>query len=305
MKILGYAYTTGSITDPAVTFTNISRLADGTAALDANGYFVASNLPALQSTIPGSGSIAVDLIFKTQNLGKYGTTFVIWTDGGMAYSTLNATASSPAAALVQVSTLAGGWTTVPHCPTSGVNCTFYFDMGTSPGLTSTTLTIKVTNTGGSALVFQKSKPPIDPALGAANPNSDFFEGQSVNPGESSVANIIFSPPAATLNAASTVYSGIWTLNVNDVTFGVHFLNFSARWRRGRSAQRSAAARRASSTWAATRTNVNARIEPNNVGGATNENGACQSAAAAEGAVFAGAEYSSECWIGGSVPLSQA
>lgn len=67
MTILGYAFTNGSVepnSDNPTTWTNVTTT-NGISVLDINEYFMASNLPAVGTIIPGGDSITVNALFNT------------------------------------------------------------------------------------------------------------------------------------------------------------------------------------------------------------------------------------------------
>lgn len=99
-------------------------------------------------------------------------------------------------------------------------------MGTAPGPGTTLQTINFHNIGGSDLIITKSKPPIGTVLGATNPASELSEGLGIAPGNQSSAIVYFQLGQPVLNSDPVVHWGAWTLNTNDLTFGVHVLNFT-------------------------------------------------------------------------------
>ncbi|KAK3944151.1 WSC domain-containing protein [Diplogelasinospora grovesii] len=302
MQILGYAFTTDSPTAPSAQFSNITQNANGTYMLDANGYFTTTDLPAVGSTIPGGSSVIVHMTFLCSTLGDFYTTFAVWTDGGMAHSVLTGSANSQPVALLEYSTPEGGWATIPDCVDPSADCAFQLDMGTSVGgLTTTEMVIRFTNTGGSDLMMDKSKPPLGKFLGAENPNTDLSEGMVIRPGKSATATMFFSPGSAVLNSDPVVYSGAWTINVNDLTFGVHVLNFTGTLVGKQVGPALANGNPRFKYLGCYQDSTTARIETTQSNIANNSNGACQQFAVTSKAAFAGTEYTTECWVGRNIP----
>lgn len=175
-------------------------------------------------------------------------------------------------------------------------------MGTTLGLTTSSIVIRLTNQGGSTLVVTKSKPPIGGVLFAANPDTDFSEGLGIAPGSSSNANILFEPEPPVLNSNDELFSAVWTLNTNDPNFGVHVLNFSGTVTSTKTGPMTPDGNALYQYLGCYQDNVNIRIESTGYTNINiNTNGLCQNQSYAAGAVFAGTEYMQECWVGNVIP----
>ncbi|KAK3378034.1 WSC domain-containing protein [Podospora didyma] len=301
MKILGYAFTIDSPTSAGAQFTNITQGANGTYRLDANGFFTTEDLPSLDSTIAAGSSVIVHMRFLCNTLGIFYTTFTLWTDGGIAYTVLTGSANSQPIALLEISTAEGGWNTIPPCPDPNEACPFQLDMGTSSGLTTVERIIRITNKGGSDLIVDKSKPPLGSVLGATNPSTDFSEGQVIRPGKSGSAAVFFTPGSASLNSDAVIYSGAWTLNVNDLSFGVHVLNFTGTLQGTQVGPTLPNGLPRFKYLGCYKDSPAARIETTMTNLASNSNGACQQYAITSKASFAATEYTTECWVGRNIP----
>jgi hypothetical protein len=300
LTILGYAFTDNISDTVANTNVTVAASANGTSVLDKNGVFFTNDLPHVGTVIQSGASVTVDVVFNTSATGNFYSVFQIFTDGGMVYTTLVASADSSPIALLQQSTSEGGWITIPDCVIPVNGCTTQIDLGTSVGIGQLNSTISFTNMGGSDLEITKSKPPEGAVLGAENPNTDLSEGLLIPPGDSSTAAILFSPGTSVLNAAPIVYSGTWTLNTNDLAFGVHTLNFTATL----AAPQVGPLINGQSQFqylGCFLDNVNNRIESTQYNNALNSNGLCQKQALAAGMPFAGTEYTTECWVGPNIP----
>jgi hypothetical protein len=238
-----------------------------------------------------------------QVIGDYFTTLIVYSDGGSAYTILTGAASTLPIALLEYSTNEGGWIKIPDCSVPADGCTSTIDLGASPGLTVSSVNIRFTNNGGSALVVTKSKPPEGTVLYANNPNTDLSEGLVISPGSNSDATISFEPGPSVLNADNIVYSGTWTLNTNDLTFGVHTLNFTGTLVSAKTGPMTADGKALYKFLGCYQDNVNGlRIESQQeYVNANNTNGLCQNQTYSNGAIFAGTEYMQECWIGSVIP----
>jgi hypothetical protein len=231
-------------------------------------------------------------------IGTYFTSLVVYTDGGVQYTILTGAASSLPIALFQQSTIEGGWTTIPSCPVPANGCTTTIDMGVSKGLSITNVVLQLTNLGGSALTVTKSKPPIAGVLFADNAYTDFSEGLMIPPGANSSATVTFEPGPPILNS-NGVFTAQWTLNTNDLNFGVHVLNFTGTVITNKTGPLLPDGSALYQYLGCYQDNVNLRLEARStVNTGTNTNGLCQNQTHNAGLIFAGTEYSkSTCGSG--------
>jgi hypothetical protein len=209
--------------------------------------------------------------------------------------------------LLEYSNGEGGWTTIPDCSTPSAGCTVEIDFAPSGGLTEQTIQLRLTNNGGSALTITKSKPLEGAELGATNPDTDFSEGLAIVPGKYALASVFFTPGASILNANPIFYSGTWTLNTDDLTFGVHVLNFTGAVISTQTGPKNSAGTSLYKYLGCYQDYINnVRLEPtqeyNNV---NNTNGLCQTQGLALGLIFAGTEYMTQCWLGSIIPPTTA
>ncbi|KAF4624790.1 hypothetical protein G7Y89_g13381 [Cudoniella acicularis] len=297
LTITGYAF--GN--QDGSPYTNVTM--SGTAALDSNGTFTSQDLPSLGSTIAPGGSITVTATFNTSIVGSSFTILTIFSDGGSAYTILSGTTSTAPIALLEQSTSEGGWLTIPDCAIPADGCTNQIDIGTLSSSGSLLQTIRFTNNGGSNLEITKSKPPEGTVLGATNPSTDLSEGLIIPPGAKSSATIYFQPGSAPLNSDPIVYSGAWTLNTNDLTFGVHVLNFTGTLTPPRVGPLLSNGSAQFKYLGCFQDPTASRIEPNQFSSANNTNGLCQQQAFGSNFPFAGTEYQTECWVGYNIPPS--
>ncbi|KAE9379342.1 WSC-domain-containing protein [Stipitochalara longipes BDJ] len=304
MNITGYAFATGTYTNsPNSPVTNVT-FTNGSAVLDAHGYFTSSDLPPVGTIIQGGASVTVDLLFNTTVLGSYFSTFIVYTNGGSSFSVLTASATSPSIALFQWSngTSPTSWTTIPDCASATAGCTININMGTSSGIAGTSVVLSFTNEGGSALTIDKSKPPIGGAIFAQNPDTELTEVTQIAPNASATATVLFQPAPPILNSPNVQYSALWTLNVNDENFGVHVVNFTGTVVSKKAGPITANGNALYQYLGCYQDNVDFRIEPQGYQNPNvNTNGLCQNQSHAAGAVFAGSEYVVECWVGNVIP----
>lgn len=310
LKITGLAWTTNELfpdnpSDGPPNFNNVTITDNGdgttTTTFDDDGYFTSSNMPVVGQTIAPGSSITINVHFNSDVIGDYFTVLQIWSNGGSAYTIFSGSADTSPIALLEVSTGEGGWLTIPHCSVAGQECDYNIDFGPQLGLSSSSKTIRFTNNGGSALIITKSKPLEGAILGADNPDTDLSEGSAIAPGDSASAAVHFQPGSSTLNDDETDYSETWTLNTNDLTFGVHILNFTGQLISKQVGPKQADGDSLFKYLGCYQDAINGRLEPQAYNFDDNTNGECQQAATSLGAVFAGTEYMTECYVGSNLP----
>jgi hypothetical protein len=300
MKILGYAFSK----ENDGPYTNIT-FANGNYLLDGKGIFTSQDLLSVGSKVPAGNSVTIHATFNTTVVGTTSSIFTAFSNGGSAYVLLSGSANTSPVALLESSTTEGGWNQIPDCPIPAQGCTFQIDIGTASGPATMAQLIRFTNTGGSSLVITKSKPPIGTVLGAGNPSGDLSEGLQIAPGANAKATINFLPGSVPLNSDPVVYSGTWTLNTNDLTLGVHILNFTGTLSARRVGPLLDNGMARFKYLGCFQDSQGSRLEPTSVKLDSNSNGPCQQSALTADLPFAGTEYQKECWIGfGIPPVSQ-
>lgn len=303
METLGYAYTSGNPVEDETTFSNLTIQDNGSMLLDRNGYFTTTDLPAPQSTIGAGSSLTIEVGFNTNTIGSYFTILVIWTNGGMVFVTFDGAAASEPVAYVYYSTREGGWNLIASSPDTDKDWEYVVDFGTSTGGGDQTITLLVTNMGGTDLVITKSKPPKGTYLGATNPQGDLAEGLAIPPGRNVSGTVYFEPPAAQINSGPTVYAGAWTLNVNDVSWGVHVLNFTGTTEASQVGPELPDGSPRFRYLGCYQDDAASRLESSGTTSSNNSIGSCQGEAYAHTAAFAGVEYADECYWGNAIPPS--
>jgi hypothetical protein len=209
MTILGYAYTTANKSG----FTN-TTLINGSWDL---GYgFTTTTLPAVGSQLAANTAISVDAVFEpVGGIGDYVSFWQVWTDGGTENIILEGIASTAPIANFSISTAEGGW-----LPQSNL----LMDFGdVAPG-TSSSLQIRICNQGGSSLEIDKSKPPAG-VFRISDP-TELEETQLIAPGACAYGTVEFIAPSEEYNIPDLVLNNTWTLNTNDLNFGVHVIEIT-------------------------------------------------------------------------------
>lgn len=291
LTITGYAYTLDELDDDDVDFTNTTF--DGGVA-DMGFGFSSENLPAVGTEVAASSSVSVDVTFTPINgTGNYASFFQIWSTGGSTNTILEGSASTAPIANFSISTGEGGW-----LPPSNL----LMDFGSvAPGSTSQRQ-IRICNVGGSVLTISKSKPPLG-AIHVQTYGVDLHETQTIAVGECAYGTVIFVAPTTDLNAPPETFTNEWTLNTDDLTFGVHVVQM-----KGVVISRQVGP--TNSTGLSVYEYLGCFLD-NQAGGRllpkqpyvnnSNENGLCMTVCAEGGYTFAGTEYQVECYCGNVPP----
>lgn len=286
LTITGYGYTDDI--EPPVQYTNVTFGENS----QIGELFTSSDLPAVGTIVSPGSSLTIPIKFKATEVGNYQNIFQIWSDGGNKNVLFTGSATTAPIAELTVETSEHGW------DPSGI-----MDFGDVLAGTTQTRRIRICNTGGSALLITKSKPPIQTELQAENPTSDLHEGQLIAVNDCAYGPIDISSTPETPNVPDHVVSDTWTLNTDDLDFGVHEVKVSANI-------------------------VSRKLGPTNPDGspifqylgcyydgqgrnlqklfnlgAANDNDACQKQCYANNYRFAGTEYHTECWCGNTPPSS--
>ena len=194
----GFAWT-GSI-NPAeglIVWTNIT----------SNGFlgsgFSTSSLPKVGDTLATGASISIPLNFLASQTGSYSTFVEFWTTGGNEYVLLTGSASTAPVANISVSTVEGGW---------DYSEPVLMDFGNVLAGTTVSESIRICNSGGSALTITKSKPPIDTELLAPNAAVDLHEAQTIDVNSCALGQVSIEAAPLGINRLDHTVSDVWILN---------------------------------------------------------------------------------------------
>ena len=212
LTILGYAYTTDDL-DDSPDFTNTTFI-NGTWDL---GYgFTANTLPAVGSTIAPNTAISINSNFDPINgTGSYNSYWQVWSTGGIVNIILEGSASTAPIANFSISTSEGGW-----LPGSNL----LMDFGDVVPGSSQSLQIRICNEGGSALEIDKSKPP-NGVFHISDP-TELHESQQIAPGACAYGTVLMVANTEEYNEPDLLLNNTWTLNTNDLNFGVHVVEIT-------------------------------------------------------------------------------
>jgi iron transport multicopper oxidase len=268
---------------------NVTVNPNGSATFDA--AFSSSIFPALGSTLAPGSSVTIPLLFTANFVGSFAGNLYFWTNGGNDYVILSGSGATPPVANISHSTTKGGW---------DYSNPVIMDFGNVLAGTTSVMTLRLCNSGGSALLITKSKPPIEQELTAANPLTDLHEGQYIDANTCATGEVdIIAAPLGVNRPAHTV-SGFWILNTDDLTFGVHDVQVTANivTRQVGPLLPKGTAKYLYLGCYYDGTSRQLQREYTNT---ANENGWCQSKCLAGGYIFAGTEYHTECWCGNNPP----
>jgi hypothetical protein len=157
--------------------------------------FSASGVPTVGSTIAPGGSLTITVTFDPTATGKFSDQIGLETTGGNGAIGLSGSAGLPGALQIVNETIDYGQVLV------GADAMKSFT---------------VANTGGTAVTITKSKPPAGGAFAAT---SSLSEGTTIEPGESVIETVGFTP----IGPGSA--SGVWEITGNDGS-GLHQVQFS-------------------------------------------------------------------------------
>ena len=184
-----------------VTFSNQGAGPLTVSAFDSpSAPFSVSDPP---STIAPGDSVTVDVSFDPQAVGQY--------NDEIRLSTTDSQGQNPQSQTVEVSASAS---TPGQLQFSSEAIDFgAVAVGTTAGRTFT-----ISNTGGTAVTIDKSKPPFGGAF-AASPPTSLPEGTTIEPGQSVTETVTFAPTS--LGPAG----GTWQITGDDGS-GLHVVQFS-------------------------------------------------------------------------------
>ena len=290
LKLTGFGYTgdTGADDTNGATFKNVTT-AEGKSTIGAQ--FTSSDFPAVGTIIAAGDSLTIPVNFNSKVIGNYNNLLQFWTNGGDKNVLFTGSATKAPIAELALETSEHGWDTA-----SGI-----MDFGSVLAGTTQTRRLRICNTGGSALLITKSKPPVQTELRAENPTSDLHEGQSIPVGECAYAPIDIAAAPETANVPSHSVSDYWVLNTDDLTFGVHEIQIKANIISRQLGPSNPDGSPKYVYLGCYFDGQGRQLAKNYNLGAQNENGACQRQCLSQGYRFAGTEYHTECWCGNNPP----
>ena len=296
MTITGYAYTQDElIENDDIDYTNVTFFQNGTVDL-GYGYFTSTALPPVGTVLQAGDQVSVQSTFQPPDVvGNYLSYFTVWSTGGTQYTILEGSASNAPIANFSISNGEGGW-----LPQSNL----LMDFGdVAPGTTSSR-EIQLCNVGGSTLEITKSKPPN--GVFHLDDPSELGESQDILVGQCAYGTVLFVTDTEDPNVPSQTYNNTWTLNTDDLTFGVHVIEIV-----GTVVDTQVGP--VNSTGDPVYTYLGCYLDDDPAGrllsqepyeSNNNSNGLCQTTCLAGDYIFAGTEYQIQCFCGNTPPPEQ-
>ena len=286
LEISGYAYSE----DP----DNLSGLNNVTfdAKSKIGAFFTSTNLPAIGSVVLPGKSVTVSINFNSDEIGNHQNILQIWSNGGIKKILMTGSVSTTPVTELSVETSRYGW------EASG-NMNF----GDVVSGTTQTRRVRICNAGGSGLLITKSQSPNQAELHPQHPTSDLREGQIIPAGFCAFGPVDIAAAPQPLNVPDHTVSGTWTLDTDDLNFGVHDVNIKAKIVSRKVGPRKPDGTPIYSYLGCYSDGTGRQLERQFNLGDGNENGACQTQCLANGYKFAGTEYHSECWCGNIPPTN--
>jgi iron transport multicopper oxidase len=197
---LGGTFVGGHLTS-SVVFSNVGSQTLTIQGVDPpSAPFSTSDAPAANTTLAPGNSLTVDISFDPTSAGTYTPDvyeIVLHSTGGDVSVGLSASAGAPGN--LQFSSQA-------------------IDFGSTALGSTATQSFTITNTGGTTVTIEKSKPPFG---GAFAPSTSLPEGMTIPAGQSVSETVTFAP-----NSAGPA-TGVWQITGNDET-GLHPVQFTGR-----------------------------------------------------------------------------
>ncbi|PNS14683.1 hypothetical protein CAC42_1705 [Sphaceloma murrayae] len=296
LTVLGYAYSTKieEDDDDDGDTNDLHNVTATNGVWDLGPGFTTTSLPDVGSSIKAGTSIQIPAVFTpVSGVGSYLSYFNMWSDGGSKLIILEGSASTAPKANFSISTAEGGW-----LPEGNL----IMDFGSlAPGETAQRQ-IRICNEGGSVLSVTKSKPPLG-TIRALNYGIDLHESQAIGINECAYGVVVFQPQPSVPNLPDQTVTNEWTLNVDDLDFGVHVVEIRGIVHTQQIGPLYPNGTAQFQYLGCYKDNTVGRILPNQLYAdtATNTNQKCQTAGQAANWVFVGTEYQQECWAGNRLP----
>jgi hypothetical protein len=180
----------------AATFRNVGGGPLTIEALEPPSLpFEATGLPSVGSTIEPGHSITVTVVFNPTEVGDFNGVIGLTTSAGKAAVGLSGSAGLPGALHISSETN---------------------EFGRVPVGSDVTRKFTVSNTGGTAVMVNKSKPPSG---GEFTATTSLPEGTTIAPGETLTEEVVFTP------TATGPADGVWLINGTG-TSGLREVHFS-------------------------------------------------------------------------------
>jgi hypothetical protein len=271
--------------------------------LHSNGTGVAISaftFIGLPSTIAPNSAVTIPINFNPSISGNYAVYVQVNSNGGSRVFDVVATGADYPVAVLEFQTTDGNsW--IPYASNKS------FTFGNVTEGTTRYLKMRLSNNGSvnaAALSVTVSKPPFGVAgLIGANNQVDLAEGTLVYAGQSLTATLYCSAPKSQIDVDPYNGTAQWTMNLDDPNFGKQFIQFFCNAVSEQAAPLNPVTQQAIYRYGGcyTENNPGRQLQNNIYSGSNNTNEICISQCAAAGYIFAGTEYTQQCWCGFNRP----
>ncbi|OAP63261.1 hypothetical protein AYL99_02488 [Fonsecaea erecta] len=270
---------------------------NGTQAATVASAFTFYNMP---SSIPPNSAVTVPINFNPPYSGNYAVFINFVSNGGTKVIDVLAAGSDEPNAVLEFQSIDGGW--VPFDNTTS------FTFGNVTENTSRYLKMRLTNNGSTnaaALSVTVSKPPfgIAGSIIGANNQVDLAEGTLVYAGQNLTATLYCSVPKSQIDVDPYNGTAQWTMNLNDPNFGKQHIQFFCNAVSEQASPLDPVSQQGIYRYGGCfmENNPGRQLQVNIYSGPNNTNEQCISMCSAAGYIFAGTQYTQECWCGYNRP----
>ncbi|KAK5197016.1 hypothetical protein LTR92_002954 [Exophiala xenobiotica] len=271
---------------------------NGTQAATAVSAFTFYNVPL--SVAPNS-AVTVPINFNPTSSGEYAVFVKVDSNGGSTVFDVLAAGSDEPKAVLEFQTSEGGWVQYQNGKS--------FSFGNVTENTTRYLKLRITNNGttnAAPISVTVSKPPfgIAGSIIGSNNNVDLAEGSLVYAGQNATATLYCSVPKSQINVDPYNGTAQWTMNLNDPTFGKQLIQFSCNAVSEQAPPLNPVTQQGIYRYAGCfkENNPGRQLQTNIYSGALNTNEQCIATCSAAGYIFAGTQYTQECWCGYNRPI---
>jgi hypothetical protein len=291
MTIIGYAWTQDDLgANP--TLTNVTQSG---GVYNLGPGFTSAQLPAVGTVFGANTAVTIQSTFYPNNgTGSYYSYLHIWSTGGTHSIILEGAASTAPIANFSISTSEGGW-----LPQSNS----IMDFGSVTPGSSSSLQIRICNQGGSVLTIDKSKPP-NGVFHISDP-TELHESQQIPVNSCAYGTVIMNANTEEYNLPDLFVNNTWTLNTNDLSFGVHVVQIQGTvvsYKVGPTNSTGQSVYNYLGCFKEFNAGGN-RLFPNELANPSNNNSNayCQTLCYSKQYWFAATQYGTECWCGNTPP----
>ncbi|KAJ9633336.1 hypothetical protein H2204_007053 [Knufia peltigerae] len=289
LSVTGISYSVVGETGPWIT-------PNGTQAAAVVSAFTFYNMP---SSVATNSAVTIPINFNPSVSGNYAVFVKVQSNGGSQVFDVLAAGSDQPKAVLEFQTPGGGWIQYRNGTP--------FSFGNVTENTTRYLKLRLSNNGtanAAPISVTVSKPPFGlSGLIGSNNNVDLAEGTLVYAGQNQTATLYCSVPKSQINVDPYNGTAQWTMNLNDPSFGKQFIQFSCNAVAEQAPPLNAVTQQGMYRYAGCfkENNPGRQLQTNIYSGSLNTNEQCIQQCSAAGYIFAGTQYTQECWCGYNRP----